>query len=296
MTQAERDPSVLVSATLARNEKMIALPNDRARLGWVYLLGAAKLRRPAGEFACRAVLAADLGWYDRFTDDYVTTGLIHVAPLKCDACQERWPALPDGRIVVHDWHRHQRSPADRVREWRDENGIPSGHVTLSGKQAGHVRGNDGENIPTVSPLSPESYPSRAGLRASQLHSLSPSILSEEGGPGETDDGAIDTYCRLVAVPSPNALRWLHEMVSEFGDDRVSRALASETLRDRNPGDLLKRTKGRLRRDADKANEAERERKAREFREAEEHRARRVLDEPWRKAFAAAVHPGPEGTA
>lgn len=119
MSDAERDPSVLVSARLADHAKLILLPNDAARWGWVKLLGRAKLRRPAGEFPNVIVLAHDLGPHARYIDAYLTAGLL-----------ER---RPEDILVVHDWGRHQsakpsfeRGPmpkdlnpgAERTRAWR----------------------------------------------------------------------------------------------------------------------------------------------------------------------------------
>lgn len=111
MADAERDPSVLVSARLADHPKLLHLPSDAARWGWMVVLGRAKLRRPAGEFPSRTVLAHDLGRYARFIPDYLTVGLL----------EDR-----GGLLVVHDWPKHQgrRSEepltgAERTARWRD---------------------------------------------------------------------------------------------------------------------------------------------------------------------------------
>lgn len=111
MSDAERDPQVLVSARIADHEKLIHLPSDAARWGWIVVLGRAKLRRPAGRFPSRSVLAHDLGRYARFVDDYLRVGLL----------EDR-----DGCLVVHDWSKHQGrrseeplSGKDRTARWRD---------------------------------------------------------------------------------------------------------------------------------------------------------------------------------
>ena len=60
MTDSELDPHVLISCRVSENPKIIDLPNDRARWGWVILMGKAKLQRPPGRFASLRVAAAVL--------------------------------------------------------------------------------------------------------------------------------------------------------------------------------------------------------------------------------------------
>lgn len=142
MSDAQRDPHVLISARASEHPKIIELPSDKARWGWVVLMGKAKLQRPPGRFASMRVLEAVLGEYRRFIADYLTVGIL-----------ER-----DGEAVaVHDWDAHQRS---RVSKWRDEKGVPNGH--------GNLGGNDGE---THGETPGQPYARAGALSQSQSQSL-----------------------------------------------------------------------------------------------------------------------------
>ena len=158
MSDAQRDPHVLVSARIARHSKMIELPSDVARWGWITILGEAKLQRPAGQFASRKVLDFLAGKYARFVDDWFKAKLLEKGP--------------DGTILVHDWAVHQER-VSRSQEWRQSVGLTNGHSSL-----GDTRGNSGE---TNGETAGKPLARAAALSQSQSQSSLPS----EGGPGGT---------------------------------------------------------------------------------------------------------------
>lgn len=121
MPKPRRPPYVPMDATIRRNQKLAALPSDTARLGWLYVgLGDAKLQRPSGCFAGKAHWEEVAGRFARYLRDYLAVGLLEQAPRLCDRCRVRWPNVPDGTLVVHDWKLHNTDPgaAGRAEEWR----------------------------------------------------------------------------------------------------------------------------------------------------------------------------------
>jgi len=114
-------PWVAVEAAIRVNHKLVALPNDSARWGWICLLGEAKQQRPAGSFRSASHLREAAGRFARFIPKYTEQHLLEIAPALCPRCHKRWPGVPEGTVVVHDWHAHQRDPgaADRAKDWRD---------------------------------------------------------------------------------------------------------------------------------------------------------------------------------
>jgi hypothetical protein len=117
----EFEPWFAVKVGARKNRKIVALPNDTARLGWFLgVLAEAKLQRPAGRFDSREQLIESVGRYGEHVDDYLRQGLLEVAPRLCEACKRALGTVPPGCVVVHDWQVHQRDPgrANRAAEWR----------------------------------------------------------------------------------------------------------------------------------------------------------------------------------
>jgi hypothetical protein len=130
MPAPRRDPWIAVDATIRRNAKFAALPNDSARLGVIYLWGEAKLLRPQGSFANRGHAREVLGRFARYLGDYLREGFLEEAPELCPRCVTAWPAIRDGGLAVHDFRLHQRDPgaAERAEGWRDgqtDGAVPS---------------------------------------------------------------------------------------------------------------------------------------------------------------------------
>ena len=123
MGQELRDPWVAVDATVRKNAKIVSLPSDTARWGWIAgVLGEAKLQRPQGRFVSREHLLEAVGRFGRYVPDYLRAGLLEQAPALCSWCRPRWPDVRDGELVIHQWAKHQRDPgaAERAQTWRDE--------------------------------------------------------------------------------------------------------------------------------------------------------------------------------
>lgn len=114
-------PWVAVEAAIRVNHKLVALPSDSARWGWVCILGEAKQQRPAGAFHSLAHLREAAGRFARFIPDYQRAHLLETAPDLCDRCAKKWPKADAGTLVVHDWHVHQVDPgaAKRAKDWRE---------------------------------------------------------------------------------------------------------------------------------------------------------------------------------
>jgi hypothetical protein len=114
-------PWVAIEAAIRVNHKLVALPSDSARWGWVCLLGEAKQQRPAGTFRSLAHLREAAGRFARFVPDYQKQHLLETAGALCERCEKRWPSIPDGVVVIHDWSVHQRDPgsAERSADWRE---------------------------------------------------------------------------------------------------------------------------------------------------------------------------------
>ena len=85
---------------------------------------------------------------------------------------------------------------------------------------------------------------------------------------EQREDALDTYYRLAArVPSKGARQWLLRLVSDYGDEETSAALATEWMQAPDPSTILGRTEARLDKNvrlaADEARRAAAERAAAE---------------------------------
>lgn len=95
----------LVRCDMHKHEKMAALPNDAARLGWYVVLAEAKVQKKQGTFASELHFKAVVGRFARYLPDYIKAALI-----------ER----EADRLVVHDWQRHQW--AGKKAGQREDNG------------------------------------------------------------------------------------------------------------------------------------------------------------------------------
>lgn len=257
MTDSELDPHVLISCRVSENPKIIDLPNDRARWGWVILMGKAKLQRPPGRFASLRVAAAVLGDHRRFLDDYLRVGILEPETNLCADCALVIP--PDDRrpegVAVHDWTANQ----SRTQRWRRRVGLTSGH--------GNLNEDDGETDGET-----PGKPLRAGARAVQSQSQSMTTTGDdgEGGPGGTrPDPAVSLHHRTGTFPTPRVLSWLDELANEHGESRVADAIDAEPLKGRPLPEYLRAIRDSLRmadhnaeraeRDAEKARLAEKRR-------------------------------------
>ncbi len=169
-----REPWFKVKVGVIASDKIGALPNDSARWGWVKVLAEAKTQRRVGLFASTSHVAEVIGRQGRFIPQYVTVGLLHVAPAMCERCRDDYDDALPGEVVVHDYRREQRDPtnADRQAEFRngprngDRNGDRNAPLTRAeddGDSDGdYERGSVGR---TSSPSSGEARPlSVAGSR------------------------------------------------------------------------------------------------------------------------------------
>lgn len=187
-------PWVAVEASIRVNHKVVALPSDSARWGWICLLGEAKQQRPAGAFRSLAHLREAAGRFARFIPEYQKQGLLETAAALCVRCAKRWPAATDEMIVVHDWHLHQVDPgaAKRAKDWRE---------------ADERTGSERETNEKSSFV--DTVPSRA-LSLSLSTSLSETTPRE---PYQVPPG-VDAVWRIVGV--------IEELVGQFGYTRGSK--------------------------------------------------------------------------
>lgn len=196
-------PWVAVEAAIRVNHKLVALPSDSARWGWVCILGEAKQQRPSGAFRSMAHLREAAGRFARFIPDYQKHGLLESSAALCVKCSKRWPSVSDGVIVVHDWHVHQVDPgaAKRAKDWREADDRT-----------------DTERETNEKSSFVDTHPSRA-------LSLSLSRSTSEPNPGEPYQvpPGVDAVWRIVGV--------VEELVGSFGYSRGSKVF------DRMAGDV-----------------------------------------------------------
>lgn len=100
---------IAIDCDLFDHPKMVDLPNDSARYGWLVALSKAKRQRNAGTFASAKHFTHVLGKYGKYANDYLKAGLLE----KSDA----------GELVIHDWRKHQWA-ASKAR-LRDDDGETS---------------------------------------------------------------------------------------------------------------------------------------------------------------------------
>jgi hypothetical protein len=248
MTDSELDPHVLISCRVAQNPKIVDLPSDRARWGWVVLMGAAKLQRPPGRFASDRVVAAVLGEHRRFLPDYLRVGVLEPMESLCDHCAQSIPpeARNLGALAVHDWATNQ----SRTTRWRKSRGVPSGHENLSG--------DDGEMSGETTGKHPH-----AGARAMQSQSHRETTNENEaveGGPGggnaympDGDRDALDTYHELTGYRPWGEFSGaaLKGAIRDYSDATTDATIRAEHAKDGDRNTLLKRTLAALARNADR---------------------------------------------
>lgn len=217
MTDAQKDPHVLISARIGASQKMLALPSHRARWGWIVMLGQAKLQRPPGLFASLAQLRFLAGEFRDCVTPWLDAKLIHAAPNLCERCATSYGTLEGGEVVVHDFIAHQERRS-RTTVWRRDNGVPNGHTNLDGNHPG----NDGETVGETNSLARTGARADAGALQSQSQSPSQSD-SLEGVQGEPKDPAV-VYANLAGWPSQGAIDWIDQLTETYGADAVIRAI------------------------------------------------------------------------
>ena len=101
-----------------RSRKIALLPSDGARWAWWATVAAAKEQRPSGQFANEQHLQACVT--PTVASEFTTllgAGLLEVAPDLCSRCIMGFN-VPDGTIVIHDWHSYQLDPTGTERSRR----------------------------------------------------------------------------------------------------------------------------------------------------------------------------------
>lgn len=255
MSNAHRDPHVLISARIGSSPKLLDLPSHRARWGWIVMLGQAKLVNPPGRFASMRQAQFVAGEFRDLVKPWIDAGLLHAGPVarecKSTGCgPAAFGTIGEDEMLVHDWRAHQER-VSRTTEWRQNNGVANGHTNLSG--------NTGETFP-------DGFPPRTGARAGAAVAVAvietpPEKTTTEGGPGgtgypiaESDRDSLDTYHELTGWRPWSAWsgKTLRGAISEYGDGAVDAALRQEATLDGDRDTLMDRTLARLARDAERA--------------------------------------------
>lgn len=245
-------PFAIVDCGLLNHPKVVALPSDTARLGWVAVLLLAKQQVQPGGFASAKHFRHVMGRYGRFLPNYIAERLLDEDP--------------DGRLLVHDWRDYQRdktdnTSAERQRRYRERhgggNGESNGGVTPSVTPSPNAPHAGGRAVPV--PVSVTPPVDVAALRARR---------PDDRMDAESEPDALTAYHSLTGrFPTGRVLAWLNELAATHGDATVETALAEECQIDSAVHTLLSRTQNRLERDAHAAAKR-REQKRREA-EAEE---------------------------
>jgi 5-methylcytosine-specific restriction endonuclease McrA len=111
-----REPWIKLLIGFRRNPKIAGLPDDGARLGWVYAMLEAKVQREMGVFGSEFHFTEVLGRHGRYVKDYLAAGLLETDPDLCEECAIRYGELRHGVVVVHDFLREQRSATSSTTE------------------------------------------------------------------------------------------------------------------------------------------------------------------------------------
>lgn len=249
---AHRRPHILVDATLASNPKVVGLPSDAARFGWIVTLGAGRLVRPAGRFANLAQLRTLIGRYARFVPVYLERGLLERGDGLCPRCRTLDGIRPDA-LVIHDWSAHQvrRRHAETQREYRAVSSVKTG---LETSQKDHKKitqrsHEDHAKITVSSPTPPPLGPTQ-NEKQDDRYVADLGRSTRGGGTGEGEEGRDPIADALLALfggrrPTPRALSWADELANRYGAARV----ASAILRHANePGRALSLAQAELERD------------------------------------------------
>jgi hypothetical protein len=110
------EPWIKLLIGFRRNPKIAGLPDDGARLGWVYTMIEAKVQRDMGVFGSEFHFTEVLGRHGRHFKDYLAAGLLEADPDLCAECAIRYGELRPGSVVVHDFLREQRSATSTTTE------------------------------------------------------------------------------------------------------------------------------------------------------------------------------------
>lgn len=245
MSDAERDPHVLISARIGTSQKILGLPSHRARWGWIVMLGQAKLQHPPGRFESFTQVRAVAWEFRDCIAAWQDAGLLHVAETACARCRKAFGFIGPAEVVVHDFREHQERKS-RTTEWRQEKGIASGHDNLPEATSG----NNGETTGKHGEISPLA---RAHAGALQSLSLSKETSSPSRAPEDSDD-CLDTYYRLTRF-RPWGIWSGDKLIGaarEYGDEAVTVALRAEHALDVNKDTLMDRSFARLAKEADRA--------------------------------------------
>ena len=170
---------IAIDCDLFDHPKMVDLPSDAARYGWLVTLSKAKRQRNAGTFASSKHFAHVLGRYGRYVKDYIKAGLLELGD--------------DGTLTIHDWRKHQWA-ASKARLREDDEGNSGGLNEDTGEtSSGH------------------SEDSRA--RNAVLSSLSVDVVTSgvgSGAGGRTRPDPIVAYGVGTGDPEWPAMVWLSE--------------------------------------------------------------------------------------
>lgn len=199
------EPWFAVKVGARKNSKILALPNDTARLGWFLgVLAEAKLQRPGGRFVSRDQLLESIpGRFAEHVDDYIREGLLHQAPRLCPDCRREVGSVPPGTLVVHDWRKHQRDPDAPIRaaNWRDAH--QANGVDNQPENDEETPDERSANAPRTPEERTENAGSTRGVTAdSRVHGHEPArglARQETGTKTVTESGSSD-----VEYPAPDA--------------------------------------------------------------------------------------------
>jgi len=189
MGRPRKPPAFLVEATVADSQKLAGLPNDKARLGFFYVvLAKAKTAEPIpGQFASRELFRERAGRFARYLEDYIRVGILEVAPGLCDRCKKAWASMPPKRstLLVHDWQEHQYDPwkVERQRDY-EERLRAEAAAEEAARRAAEEAGTAGVSD-AISDAKPDEFPTRYPV----------------GNPGVSDavsDGVSDADSRAPA--------------------------------------------------------------------------------------------------
>jgi|SRR3990167_1541617 len=198
-------PWIAIDVNLAEHPKMLALPSDVARYGWVLTLCAAKRQKRPGQFASELHYGGVLHRHAKYLPDYCRVGLL-----------ERHE---DGSLHVHDWQRYQWA-ATKARQREDRSETSEGHGEDS-------RAGNAVPVPVPVRSSTEGGPGEP-LAALEL---SPALLLYEKLHGR--------------IPGNWEVRELHSLVDHHDSENVSAAIEAEYQADSSLKSFLGRVRRRL---------------------------------------------------
>ncbi len=107
-----------VDCDLPDHPKLLELPNDSARYGWIVTLARAKRQRTPGQFDSERHYRGVLHRYAKYLPNYLAVGLLE--------------QHEDHSLTVHDWRRYQWAVA-KARQREDIAGTPARHPEDNGE-------------------------------------------------------------------------------------------------------------------------------------------------------------------